>query len=89
LEDISIGNRIDGKVGVRIGKTTPYKNSVINGLEYTDGQESVWENIAFQKNNKVFIFTLNPTSETGGSYDENKDAVKTFNQMLSTFKFTE
>lgn len=87
LEDISIGSRVDGKVGVRIGDITPYNNAVIDGLQYADGQESVWKNIAIQKDNKVFIFTLNPTSETGGSYDENKNAVEIFNQILSTVKF--
>lgn len=87
LEDISVGERIDGKVGATIGKVVPFKNAGIDGLTYTDGQEVVRKNIAFQKNNTVFIFSLNPTSGTGGSYDENKTAVKQFDQILASFQF--
>lgn len=87
LENISIGNRVDGTTGPLVRSFSPYETANINGFSYYDGQEIIRKNIALYKYKNVFIFSLNPTGQTGSSYDDNKEAVKVFDQILSTFKF--
>ncbi len=89
LEDISIGPRVDGTTGPRVRKFSPIKVSSNDALVYFSGEESIYKNIAIYKNNNLIIFSLNPTGETGSSYDENPNSVKIFDQILSTFKFTQ
>lgn len=87
LEKASTGQRVDGTIGPDARNFSNYKVGDIDAVSFRTGQESIWKNVVFYRNNKLFLFSLNPTGETGSSYTDNKAAEPLFDQILSTFRF--
>ena len=88
VEKDTIRNKPDGTTGSTvIGTIDNYQSGDLQGFTYHGGAEVDVKHVLFKKEGKIFDFTLD-CYETGCSYKDNPEAEAVFNQILSTFKFT-
>lgn len=89
VEKDTTRNRPDGTVGsIVVGTIENYKSSSLQGFTYHGGAEVNIKHVVIQKKDNIIDFTLD-CYQTGCSYKDNPDAERIFNQILSTFKFTQ
>ncbi len=87
IDNYVIQNLPNGKIGSIVrGNIASYNFSDVTGYTFIGGKESENKYVFFKKENAIFEFRLTG-SGTGGSYS--KRAEQVFDQILSTFKFTQ